>query len=123
MNEREASVPASAAGILLVDGITDGDKLEAWSAEVRAGLANGWKPNFRSPTLGLPLSNLISSLRFHHFQQALSGILDIGIAILMGAALHRQQCTTMDVFEIAEWKFESRLAVLNMRRVDPEMPL
>ena len=125
MNEREASVPASA----------DGHPARRWnygrrqagslSAEVRAGLANGWKPNFRSrsPTLGVPLSNLISSLRFHHFQQALSGILDIGIAILMGAALHRQQCTTMDVFEIAEWKFESRLAVLNMRRVDPEMPL
>src|SRR4030095_3098716 len=112
-------------GILLVDGITDGDKLEALSAEVRPGVANGWKPNLRSrsPTRGLPLSNLIFSLRFHHFQEALRGILDIGIAVLMGAALHRQQCATMDVFEIAKWKFESRLAVLNMRRVDPEMPL
>jgi len=123
MNEREASVPASADGHPARRWNYGRRQAESWSTEVRAGLANGWKPNFRSPTLGLPLSNLISSLRFHHFQQALSGILDIGIAILMGAALHREQCTTMDVFEIAEWKFESRLAVLNMRRVDPEMPL
>jgi len=29
----------------------------------------------------------------------------------------------MDVFEITEWKFVSRLAVLSMRRVDSKMPL
>src|SRR2546421_644114 len=60
---------------------------------------------------------------FHHFQEALSGIFDIGIAILMGAALHCQQCATMDVFEIAKRKFGSRFAALNMCRVDSEMPL
>jgi len=94
------------------------------SAEVRAGLANGWKSNFRSrsPRPGIPLRFSPPRL-FHHFQEALSGIFDIGIAVLMGAALHRQQGATMDVFEIAERKFEPRLAVLNMRRVHPKMPL
>src|SRR5437868_4115981 len=91
---------------------------------MEARTATSSKPNFRSrPAETRILLRFSPPRSFHHFQEALSGIFDIGIATLMGAALDCQQCASMDVFEIAERKFESRLAVLNMRRVDPEMPL
>jgi len=62
-------------------------------------------------------------LRIHHFQKLNGGMFDIGIAELMSSAFHGKHGAAMDIFEIAEWKLESRLAVLSMRRIDPEMPL
>jgi hypothetical protein len=116
MNGTQASVPAAADGHLPVDGICRPRSELEWRP--------AWKPNLQSRSSKPRISLRFSLPRsFHHFQEALSGIFDIGIAVLMGAALHRQQCATMDVFEIAERKFESRLAILNMLRVDPEMPL
>lgn len=47
MNEREASVPASADGHPARRWNYGRRQAESWSTEVRAGLANGWEPNFR----------------------------------------------------------------------------